>query len=1135
MRRLLYNAAFLSTFSDTLAWFPRDKRTVQRLGSIRGGASADGWSNTPASSGVESDDFDEAKGIMENEKNLSFLNDSSDEGIPRQEEQIYTCSTEETPNDFSSDFNITDEGANMEETSEELMAAEEVLGFIDQDTEEEQREEQRYSSVLVEETETGNDFSTDLDITGVEESVNLNSLGTDNTNRVDDMNEIIESDLDDDDQVVFREEDATTSTSFDTFEFDESVLRAEEEMYSEKDIELDISDEFSSADPDNESLVGQTIEDGYEEFKSDEDEDEDEDEGAIEENDTAVADFDQVGIVDFVHSSEGDNEDKQMHSEVDEVEDDGTGNPVLISLTQEDEEAIQAQEEAFNLHSLGTDNTNRVDDMNEIIESDLDDDDQVVFREEDATTSTSFDTFEFDESVLRAEEEMYSEKDIELDISDEFSSADPDNESLVGQTIEDGYEEFKSDEDEDEDEDEGAIEENDTAVADFDQVGIVDFVHSSEGDNEDKQMHSEVDEVEDDGTGNPVLISLTQEDEEAIQAQEEAFPDVHTDFNDETNSDAAREEIQKTEDLESSNDASDVYPITGCHDDGDIDSSTPDAIDLEDQEAIRAQEEAFPDVHTDFTVGDNFEIDLIDEVQQSGDHDPNYPLCDVYIPSLHDDDIHRNAPDAVDPVYGEISVRTSNNFEGENDEDPYVDDNPVNSDEDLYTDAKPVDISDAYDSHDDHSTRIFDGIDNDFHKEVDDTQFDSYAHLTMDISENAQFQNEHDQVKGRNVEIAPPESPVPLDMVLDKYQKDILGPENFVVEKNAESQNDSEHLTIAHEEEISVSKEDIDFSDTTTEISISDDDTIFDTDIHRQSDDFDAEFDVNDGMDMTDFDPTGSDSAAFVDRMDLADAYDHDRDTEGSDSGIIPITESMAKPGNIISDETEDPEAPKNSSDTVPQDEKNGIDDVMNEVLCGELGYPSAEVQSMKPDVASVLVRKMFKRPKNGLSSDYFVDGVIPTEADKNNSAVGSRPNTQNRRRRFPSLQAFRKYDSQDKHQTLHRLGYSSPDIQGMKPGIAEVIVKRSFKRPKNAPEFFVGGFIPSDEKRIFGMCVKNVCLSALVLILVPILSMLRQDESHDAFSTANDFKESRRSPIVPETSTISTTHNEFDVSVPSR
>ena len=955
MRRLLYNAAFLSTFSDTLAWFPRDKRTVQRLGSIRGGASADGWSNTPASSGVESDDFDEAKGIMENEKNLSFLNDSSDEGIPRQEEQIYTCSTEETPNDFSSDFNITDEGANMEETSEELMAAEEVLGFIDQDTEEEQREEQRYSSVLVEETETGNDFSTDLDITGVEESVNLHSLGTDDTNRVDDMNEIIESDLDDDDQVVFREEDATTSTSFDTFEFDESVLRAEEEMYSEKDIELDISDEFSSADPDNESLVGQTIEDGYEEFKSDEDEDE------------------------------------------------------------------------------------------------------------------------------------------------------------------------------------GAIEENDTAVADFDQVGIVDFVHSSEGDNEDKQMHSEVDEVEDDGTGNPVLISLTQEDEEAIQAQEEAFPDVHTDFNDETNSDAAREEIQKTEDLESSNDASDVYPITGCHDDGDIDSSTPDAIDLEDQEAIRAQEEAFPDVHTDFTVGDNFEIDLIDEVQQSGDHDPNYPLCDVYIPSLHDDDIHRNAPDAVDPVYGEISVRTSNNFEGENDEDPYVDDNPVNSDEDLYTDAKPVDISDAYDSHDDHSTRIFDGIDNDFHKEVDDTQFDSYAHLTMDISENAQFQNEHDQVKGRNVEIAPPESPVPLDMVLDKYQKDILGPENFVVEKNAESQNDSEHLTIAHEEEISVSKEDIDFSDTTTEISISDDDTIFDTDIHRQSDDFDAEFDVNDGMDMTDFDPTGSDSAAFVDRMDLADAYDHDRDTEGSDSGIIPITESMAKPGNIISDETEDPEAPKNSSDTVPQDEKNGIDDVMNEVLCGELGYPSAEVQSMKPDVASVLVRKMFKRPKNGLSSDYFVDGVIPTEADKNNSAVGSRPNTQNRRRRFPSLQAFRKYDSQDKHQTLHRLGYSSPDIQGMKPGIAEVIVKRSFKRPKNAPEFFVGGFIPSDEKRIFGMCVKNVCLSALVLILVPILSMLRQDESHDAFSTANDFKESRRSPIVPETSTISTTHNEFDVSVPSR
>ncbi len=192
--------------------------------------------------------------------------------------------------------------------------------------------------------------------------------------------------------------------------------------------------------------------------------------------------------------------------------------------------------------------------------------------------------------------------------------------------------------------------------------------------------------------------------------------------------------------------------------------------------------------------------------------------------------------------------------------------------------------------------------------------------------------------------------------------------------------------------------------------------------------DFDVDIDVE-----IDY-PSGSDSAAFVDRMDLADAYDTDVDIEidndiyDNEANIREDDDEasieMVDDGNVdeigtqelsdgemgqeeISNEEEEqipeievvdesvaefePEAeaeeeeldlppinPSVTSNPVPT--KQGptvqymITENMRRVLIRKLGYKPWEVANMKPEVATVVVDKMLSRPIKGMPEEFYID-----------------------------------------------------------------------------------------------------------------------------------------------------------------
>jgi len=100
-------------------------------------------------------------------------------------------------------------------------------------------------------------------------------------------------------------------------------------------------------------------------------------------------------------------------------------------------------------------------------------------------------------------------------------------------------------------------------------------------------------------------------------------------------------------------------------------------------------------------------------------------------------------------------------------------------------------------------------------------------------------------------------------------------------------------------------------------------------------------------IDDTDY-PSGSDSATFVDRMDLADAYDDEMFTTDAtiEDEEDPIIEDSNEPEVIITEE-------------------------MKRCLIRQLGYTSQEVRQMKSHVAAVVVSKMLKRPRGGMPSEF--------------------------------------------------------------------------------------------------------------------------------------------------------------------
>jgi len=146
---------------------------------------------------------------------------------------------------------------------------------------------------------------------------------------------------------------------------------------------------------------------------------------------------------------------------------------------------------------------------------------------------------------------------------------------------------------------------------------------------------------------------------------------------------------------------------------------------------------------------------------------------------------------------------------------------------------------------------------------------------------------------------------------------------------------------------------------------------------------------------------TEDDSAAYVDRMDLAD-------DEGEEVmvGTETVAESIVDADSIVDAEDDiDPldlslaqstreELQRQQQATVaaateavaaatakdaPPSVQYMITRNMKRVLADELGYTEEEVDGMRPDVAAVITSKRLKRPSGGMPDAFYVDGKAPS------------------------------------------------------------------------------------------------------------------------------------------------------------
>ena len=151
---------------------------------------------------------------------------------------------------------------------------------------------------------------------------------------------------------------------------------------------------------------------------------------------------------------------------------------------------------------------------------------------------------------------------------------------------------------------------------------------------------------------------------------------------------------------------------------------------------------------------------------------------------------------------------------------------------------------------------------------------------------------------------------------------------------------------------------------------------------------------------------TEDDSAAYVDRMDLADDEGEEImvDTEESvaksivaadpiveaeeDDGVDPLDLGLAQSTREEFQRQQQAKvaaaaeiAAAATAEDAPPTVQYMITKNMKRVLADELGYTEEEVKFMKPDVAAVITSKRLKRPSGGMPDAFYVDGKAPSAA----------------------------------------------------------------------------------------------------------------------------------------------------------
>jgi hypothetical protein len=125
-----------------------------------------------------------------------------------------------------------------------------------------------------------------------------------------------------------------------------------------------------------------------------------------------------------------------------------------------------------------------------------------------------------------------------------------------------------------------------------------------------------------------------------------------------------------------------------------------------------------------------------------------------------------------------------------------------------------------------------------------------------------------------------------------------------------------------------------------------------------------------------------NDSSAYVDRMDLADAYDDDLglDTEDFDvhQGVVSAARSQntteSTPASLetidaMAFEVNDVENGESSTGTFVSDV---VDDDTKSILLNELNYRKREIDRLKPEVATLVASKKLFRPPEGIPEHWY-------------------------------------------------------------------------------------------------------------------------------------------------------------------
>lgn len=117
-------------------------------------------------------------------------------------------------------------------------------------------------------------------------------------------------------------------------------------------------------------------------------------------------------------------------------------------------------------------------------------------------------------------------------------------------------------------------------------------------------------------------------------------------------------------------------------------------------------------------------------------------------------------------------------------------------------------------------------------------------------------------------------------------------------------------------------------------------------------------------------------SSAFVDRMELADAYDlEDARDEGSD--VVQDAEAMAavSAATAVGAGGSDPDSQAADGDEAAKegDDTLIITDDMKDVLLNRLKFKPSDLKVMRPDIAAMVIANRLQRPEEGMPLNWYL------------------------------------------------------------------------------------------------------------------------------------------------------------------